>query len=82
MPATRPIIKRHRRMLLALSAAVPLLALTSCVSPETNNASQASATTSDAITTAWPEDVTNLDPINHQNSEDYAVVRNVYQTLL
>src|SRR5579859_6224647 len=42
----------------------------------------ASAAAGAKITTAWPSDVTSLDPANLSTNEDHALSRNIYQTLL
>ncbi|RKR75885.1 peptide/nickel transport system substrate-binding protein [Frondihabitans australicus] len=62
-------------------AAAAALALAGC---STSSASTTSSTTSTAtgITTAWPADLTSLDPMNLSNSEDTEVANNVYEGLV
>lgn len=66
---------------LAIVALLPAVALAAC-SQQGSTASGASAAANSAtITTAWPSDVTTLDPANLSTSEDHELARNIYQTL-
>lgn len=72
---------RHRRTWVALGAAlVPVLVASACGGSSGGSAPQAAST--DVISTAWPADVTNLDPPNTSTNQDHSLVRNVYQSLL
>jgi peptide/nickel transport system substrate-binding protein len=77
MPAFPLTTARPRWAVLALAAVVPFTAMTAC-SPSASE----TTTPSEAITTAWPEDVTSLDPADHKNGQDMAMARNLYQALL
>lgn len=46
-----------------------------------SNRTASAATMSTAIVTAWPQDITSLDPANLSNNEDHELARNIYQTL-
>jgi peptide/nickel transport system substrate-binding protein len=59
-------------------ATVGLAACGSSTSPSSVAASSGSPTT---ITSAWPSDVTTLDPANLSTDQDHALSRNIYQTL-
>jgi peptide/nickel transport system substrate-binding protein len=77
MPAFPLTTARRRWPVLALAGVLPLLGMTAC----TPSASE-TATPKETITTAWPEDVTSLDPADHKNGQDMAMARNLYQALL
>ena len=72
---------KYRRAL-AIVALLPAVALAAC-SQQGGTASSAStaANSTTTITTAWPSDVTTLDPANLSTSEDHELARNIYQTL-
>ncbi len=75
---------RHRRGTAVLVAAglAPLLAAGACSSSSGGGSTTASKTDPTVISTAWPADVTSLDPPNTATSQDHSLVRNVYQSLL
>ena len=70
--------QRQAASLLALAAAAT--GLTACASPSAGPAGAAASTTT--ITTAWPADVTSLDPANLSTGQDHELTRNIYQPLL
>jgi peptide/nickel transport system substrate-binding protein len=74
-PARRP----------ARAAAIPLIALiaigaAACTS-STSGTSATATSSATTITTAWPADITTMDPANLSTNEDHELTRNIYQTL-
>jgi len=67
----------------ALAAGLaPVLVASACGSSGSSGSSPATASDPTVISTAWPTDVTTLDPPNTSNNSDHELVRNVYQSLL
>jgi ABC-type transport system substrate-binding protein len=51
-------------------------------SDSTDSASSPNAATGTrTLTTAWPTDITSLDPANLSTGQDHELTRNIYQTL-
>lgn len=74
---------RHRNLFVAGAAAAGVaLAVTGCSSTSSTASSSSSTSTGSSIVTAWPADLTSLDPMNLSNSEDTEVANNVYQGLV
>lgn len=74
-----PKVRRSSRSLFAI-ALVALLAVTGCSAKSSSNV--ASAKTGDSIVTAWPSDVSTLDPGNVSTDQDKELTMNIYQRLL
>ncbi|GAB2570866.1 ABC transporter substrate-binding protein [Microlunatus antarcticus] len=70
-----------RRAVAALVGLTTFTVLTGCGSAGSQSDTEAPAATT-AITTAWPADVTSLDPANLSTGQDRALTRNIYQPLL
>ena len=58
-------------------AAVPETVAQAAISPDVAPSDVAAST----LVTAWPADVTSLDPANLSTSQDHELTRNIYQTL-
>jgi peptide/nickel transport system substrate-binding protein len=71
-------IQRRAGVALAVGLA-PLLVASACGSSGGATPPPADA---NVISTAWPADVTSLDPPNTSTNQDHELVRNVYQSLL
>lgn len=74
---------RRARNLCSVTAvcAVSAVAFAACGSSDSSDEPAASADAPTKIVTAWPADVTSLDPANLSTNEDHALTRNIYQTL-
>lgn len=85
MLRTRRSRRRTLKLLSSTAAcALGILGLAGCgsSSPSSSTPSASSSTVSAAkIITAWPADVTTLDPANLSTDQDHALSRNIYQTL-
>jgi peptide/nickel transport system substrate-binding protein len=70
-------------ILIAMALALALTACSSTKSPAASSATTAGPALAAAtkIITAWPADVTSLDPANLSTNEDHELTRNIYQTL-
>jgi peptide/nickel transport system substrate-binding protein len=68
---------------LTAACALGTLGLAACGSSSTSSRAPAASTSSAStkIITAWPADVTSLDPANLSTDQDHALSRNIYQTL-
>jgi peptide/nickel transport system substrate-binding protein len=75
---TSPLWHPERRRTAAVIAVCAALS-TSLVACGSSSEPTTSTTT---ITTAWPSDLTSLDPANLSTGQDRMLVRNIYQTLL
>jgi peptide/nickel transport system substrate-binding protein len=72
----------HRRWLAPVAAvAVLAIALAACGSSSDSSSGSGKATSTTAIATAWPADITTLDPANLSTGQDHELTRNIYQTL-
>jgi peptide/nickel transport system substrate-binding protein len=81
MPPFPQVTRRPARAAGALAAIAALGALAACSGssgPAHTSGSSAPAT---AITTAWPADITTLDPANLSTGQDHELTRNIYQSL-
>ena len=79
MSQTRHTRSRALKPLLSIAAcALVTLGLAACGGSSSPSSSNVSAT---KIITAWPADVTTLDPANLSTDQDHALSRNIYQTL-
>jgi len=72
------LVKPQRAACL-ITAATLATGLSACASSSTRGSSAVSGTT---ITTAWPADITSLDPANLSTGQDHELTRNIYQALL
>jgi peptide/nickel transport system substrate-binding protein len=68
---------RHKAT--SVAAVVGLLAFSATACTSSNKTGTAAVT--GTITTAWPADITSLDPANLSTGEDHELSRNLYQTL-
>ena len=81
----------HRRKALVTAGVLALLTAAACSSQSSTSSSSAStaagsgaapaASAVKSITTAWPADITSLDPANLSTGQDHELTRNIYQTL-
>jgi peptide/nickel transport system substrate-binding protein len=72
---TLPAARRATTLVAAAVLSAGVLAACS------GSASTPAATNITTLTTAWPSDVTSLDPANLSTGQDRSLVRNIYQTL-
>jgi peptide/nickel transport system substrate-binding protein len=72
------------RFRIRLGALAALIALTAgaCSKASPSAAPTPSSAPPTAVTTAWPADVTSLDPANDSTNQDHTLNRNIYETLL
>jgi peptide/nickel transport system substrate-binding protein len=66
----------------ALAALIALVAGACSKSTPSGAPTPTGAAALTAITTAWPADVTSLDPANDSTNQDHTLNRNIYETLL
>ncbi|MEA2535608.1 MAG: peptide/nickel transport system substrate-binding protein [Actinomycetota bacterium] len=66
----------------ALAALIALVAGACSKSTPSGAPTPSGAAALTAITTAWPADVTSLDPANDSTNQDHTLNRNIYETLL
>ena len=82
----------HRRKAVAAAGVLVLLTAAACSSQSSTTSSSVAAAASGSgaapaaaagksITTAWPADITSLDPANLSTGQDHELTRNIYQTL-
>lgn len=79
MPSSIRASSRSPRAAVAVAGLAASVALAGCTGSSTSPNASAGAT---AITTAWPSDVTSLDPANLSTGQDRALARNLYQPLV
>jgi peptide/nickel transport system substrate-binding protein len=72
----------HRRTFLLATISAALLGVIGIGTTVVASAGVSARAAATTIVTAWPADVTSLDPANLSTSEDHALTRNIYQTLL
>ncbi len=86
LPEQRALPRALKTTALAALCAASAITVTACGTGESSSDGTAAAGTSSGkavttITTAWPADVTSLDPANLSTREDQVTSRNIYQTL-
>jgi peptide/nickel transport system substrate-binding protein len=75
-----PSSRRRRSMGLVTASLAALIALTACSSNGSTDTSAAAS--GDSLVTAWPSDVSTLDPGNVSTDQDKELTMNIYQRLL
>jgi peptide/nickel transport system substrate-binding protein len=75
-----PSSRRRRSMGLVTASLAALIALTACSSNDSTDTSGAAS--GDSLVTAWPSDVSTLDPGNVSTDQDKELTMNIYQRLL
>jgi peptide/nickel transport system substrate-binding protein len=75
-----PSSRRRRSMGLVAASLAALIGLTACSSNGSTDTSAAAS--GDSLVTAWPSDVSTLDPGNVSTDQDKELTMNIYQRLL
>ncbi|MBW9122085.1 ABC transporter substrate-binding protein [Microbacterium trichothecenolyticum] len=73
---------RSRGHAVAGTVAVVLAATLVGCAPGGGGGSQATSSDIDGISTAWPSDITTLDPVQSSSAQDWEIAENVYQGLV
>jgi peptide/nickel transport system substrate-binding protein len=76
----RTLPKNTRKAIVAAVVAGSTAMLAAPVAGASTRMTAANPTST--VVTAWPQDITSLDPANLSNGEDHELARNIYQTLI